>query len=60
MNGDGVAPDAISAYAWFRAAANAGISVAQVNSELIWQSLNPEAQELALQKAQSLQQSLGE
>ena len=60
MNGEGATPDPITAYAWFRAAAAAGISVAQINSELVWQGLPEQAQEQALRRAAEVQQLLGE
>lgn len=58
LNGDGLAYNPIKAYAWFRQAAQAGIGVASTNAELVWESLPPEARDLALTEAENLQKQI--
>lgn len=54
MKAEGIAYNPIQAYAWFRAAAVAGLPVARTNAELVWESLPPDAQEKALTEADAL------
>lgn len=58
MNGDGVEADMLEAWAWFRLAAQSGLTVAEVNAEMVRGQLDEAGQTAARQRFETLRAEL--